>query len=246
MTAVMPLKRYVLAGTALVLVLAAMTVPSALAQQHSGARDLSGFWELAFDGRRVPPAHLQRGLTRAVLAQQARQDAHAVRWCNTLGMPFLMGVPRPLDIRQGRRLIVIAPESAVAAPRYLYLDRSTAPSKEEFEPTTNGFSLARWEGTTLIVETSGFSPTKGLTAIPGGGFRTADSKLTERFRLLQNGAVLAVTFTWQDPKVFRTPHTYEYRYHRVPPGYEARPPIPCDPFDEERTGFVTSVGGLGR
>jgi hypothetical protein len=210
------------------------------------APDLSGFWELSFDSRRVPEARLTPGLPRAALAEQARRDAHAVRWCNTLGVPFMMGVPRPLDIRQGRRIIVIAAESAVTAPRYLYLDRTNRPSREEFEPTTNGFSLARWERETLVVETTGFSPTKGMTAIPGGGFRTADSTLTERFRLLQNGAVLAVTSTWEDPKVFRAPHTYEYRYHRVPRGYEARPPVACDPFDDERTAFVTAPGGAAR
>ena len=210
------------------------------------APDFSGFWELSFDGRRVPEARLAPGVTRAVLAEQARRDAHAVRWCNTLGLPFMMGFSRPLDIRQGKRMIVIAAESAVVAPRYIYLDRTSAPGRDEFDPTTNGFSIARREGDTLVVETTGFSPTRGMTAIPGGGFRTAASRLTERFRLLQNGAVLSVTSTWTDANVFRTPHTYEYRYHRLPRGYEARPPLACDPFDEERAAFLTAAGGAPR
>ena len=48
------------------------------------------------------------------------------------------------------------------------------------------------------------------------------------------GQVLQVISTWTDPKVFRTPHTYELRYTRLPRDYEARPNAVCDPYDEER------------
>ena len=77
-------------------------------------------------------------------------------------------------------------------------------------------------------------PENGILGIPGGGFRTPDSRLVERFRLLKNGQILQVISTWTDPKVFRTPHTYELRYIRLPRDYEARPNAVCDPYDEER------------
>ena len=78
----------------------------------------------------------------------------------------------------------------------------------------------------------------GITAIPGGGYRTEKSRLVERYRLLKDGALLSVTFTWTDPTVFRTPHSYEYRYHRLPATYEPRQWLPCDPYDEERAKFL--------
>ena len=59
----------------------------------------------------------------------------------------------------------------------------------------------------------------------------------ERYRLLNNGALLSVTFTWTDPAVFATPQSYEFRYQRAERGYEARPYTRCDPFDAERTAF---------
>ena len=93
---------------------------------------------------------------------------------------------------------------------------------EIFDPTTNGDSIARWDGDTLVVDTIGFDGAKGLTMIPGGGYRTSESHLVERFRLLNDGAVLSVTFTWEDAKVFRTPHTYEFRYVRAPRMYRRR------------------------
>jgi hypothetical protein len=209
------------------------------------ARDISGFWELSIEGSNVPAAALAPGVTRAVLDEQAKKDAHAIRWCNILGLQHAMGSSRPIDIRQGARMIVIATE-VNAATRYLYLHRRTHINRDEFDPTTNGDSIARWEGNVLVVDTVGFDGNKGMTAIPGGGFRTADSHLVERYRLLNNGSILAVTFTWEDPKVFRTPQTYEFRYHRLPQSYEPRPPLACDPFDQERTRFLTTPPQIPR
>jgi hypothetical protein len=156
-------------------------------------------------------------------------------------MPTTMDVGRPLDIRQGTREVLVVAESPVTPVRHLYLDRTTHISKDTFDPTTSGDSIAHWDGDALVVDTTGFEPTHGVTTIPGGGFRTAASHLVERYRLLKNGAVLSVTFTWTDPAVFATPHTYEFRYQRVEPGYEARPYPRCDPFDADRAAFLTSV-----
>jgi len=221
----------------------AVTIIAALSSivgaQAPNARDISGYWELTYmDGQHVPRAQLVPRVTRAVLDAQAQKDFKAVRWCNILGMPAIMASPRPLDIRHSEKTIVIAAEIN-AATRYIYLNRATHISKDIFDPTTNGDSIAKWDGDTLVVDTVGFDPNKGVTAIPGGGFRTANSHLVERFRLMNNGSLLSVRFTWTDPGVFRTPHTYEFRYARLPRDYEARLPLNCDPFDETRTAFLT-------
>jgi hypothetical protein len=192
---------------------------------------------LSFDSRRVPDAVLTPAVTPAVLAGQRGKDAHAVRWCNFLGLPASMDSPRPINIRQGRREVVINFET-VATPRHLYF-QAAHPKMEEFDPTTVGHSIARWEGDTLVVDTIGFDGARGVTMIPGGGFRTADSRLTERYRLLNDGAVLSVTFTWEDPTVFQRPHAYEFRYVRAARLYEAQAPLACNPFDEGRTAFLT-------
>lgn len=205
--------------------------------QPFDAHDISGFWELPIDGRRVPPAQLARGVTPAVLAAQKAKDDKALRWCNWVGMPTTMDVGRPLDIRQGMREVVILAESAVTPVRHLYLDRSTHIDKEIFDPSTSGDSIAHWDGDVLVVNTVGFDPDHGVVAIPGGGFRTANSALVERFQLLKSGTLLSVTFTWTDPGVFRAPHTYEYRYQRVEKGYEPRPYASCDPMDAGRAAF---------
>jgi len=101
-----------------------------------------------------------------------------------------------------------------------------------------GDSRGRWEGDTLVVDTVGFHPERGVTAIPGGGYRTATSRLAERYRLVDGGGVLSVVFTWTDPSMFRTPHSYEFRYYRLPSNYEARTWLPCDPYNEIRAKFL--------
>jgi hypothetical protein len=218
--------------------LLAMSSATGDARQAAAAgRDISGFWELGFDSRRVPPANLAAGITAAMLAERARKDAHAARWCNMLGLPFIMDAGRPLDIRQGRGLIVIVAEH-YTAPRYLYLNRAAHISEEIFDPSTTGDSIARWEGETLVVDTVGFHPDRGITSLPGGGYRTARSRLVERYRLLENGSVLSVQFTWTDPEMFRTPHAYEFRYHRLAADYEPRLWLPCDPYNEVRATFL--------
>lgn len=217
--------------------LALLTLAIAGTAGAQNAPDISGYWELSFDSRRVPAAEVAASVTPAVIAAQREKDAHAIRWCNFLGLPTAMDSPRPINIRQGRREVVINFET-VAAPRHLYF-RPAHPDMEIFDPTTSGDSIARWEGDTLVVDTVGFDGAKGVTMIPGGGFRTSESRLTERYRLLNDGNVLSVTFTWQDPKVFRAPHTYEYRYVRAARTYEGQPPLACNPFDETRTAFLS-------
>jgi hypothetical protein len=142
--------------------------------------------------------------------------------------------------------MTIMPEYSAAQNRWIYLNRDTHIPADEYEAGVNGDSIGRWDGNTLVVETTLFHPDNGILGIPGGGFRTADSKLVERFRLLKNGQVLQVLSTWTDAKVLRTPHTYELRYVRLPRDYEARPNAVCDPYDEERAQLFAGPPKLTR
>ena len=73
---------------------------------------------------KVPSAKLVPTVTPARLSKHAKMDAHAIRWCNLMGMPFVMDSGRPIDIREGPTAIMIAAEN-VPNPRYLYKNRAT-------------------------------------------------------------------------------------------------------------------------
>jgi hypothetical protein len=186
---------------------------------------ISGNWELSYDSRKIPAAKLLPSVTPALLDQHARMDAHAIRWCNLMGMPFVMDSGRPIDIREGPTVVMIVAEN-VPNPRYLY-KRPAHINSDLYDPSTLGDSIAHWEGDTLVADTVGFHPEHGVTSIPGGGYRTDQSHLVERFRLVEDGHLLSVTFTWTDPTVFAEPHSYE-----------PRASLPCDPYDKDRADFL--------
>lgn len=204
-------------------------------------RDLSGYWMLppdGRDGRRVPTAQLVPAVTRQKLDAVAKHDLEAVRYCHQVGLPTAMGLASPYNIKISPTLMVVVTEYAAAQNRWIYLNRKTHISEDAYDPALYGDSIGHWEGNTLVVETTLFDGERGILSIPGGGFRTTTSTLVERFSLMKNGQVLSVVSTWTDPKVFRAPHTYEYRFNRMSRDYEGRLGAGCDPYDDERTAFL--------
>jgi hypothetical protein len=139
-------------------------------------------------------------------------------------LPMLMATSRPLNIVQGREEILIGSESERA--RFIYLDgrdHSIVKSKN-YKPTGTGHSIARWEGNMLVVDTVGFAPRTcdsrfPIMRTPGGGLAKETTHLEERIQLLDNGEMLSVTFTWEDPTVFSKPFRYTYKYRKIPQGY---------------------------
>jgi len=126
-------------------------------------------------------------------------------------MPFMMGHSAALDIVQTSDEILIIPE--MPGVRHIYIDGRPHPALDALEPSTVGHSIGRWEGDTLVVDTIGLVAGGG---VPGGGRRTPETHLLERYRLLEGGQRMSVTFTWQDPKIYVKPHTYEYIYYKDP------------------------------
>lgn len=204
---------------------------AAFAQQRP---DLSGYWELRYDSFNVPQASLTPARA-ADVAAQIRHDVDAIRWCDPIGMPAIMGDRAPIDLRQSPSVIGIVAKPQSSA-RYIYLDGRKHPDKDELDATTNGHSIGRWEGETLVVDTIGFND-RGVTRLPGGGVRTKNSHLTERYRLMNNGQRLDVAFTWEDSTVFTKPHTYEFRYYRISEISDPRM-FPCNAKDAERAKFL--------
>jgi len=200
------------------------------AQTTGAAPSLSGLWELRFDSRNVPQASVIPGSMN--LSDQAAHDTHAIRYCYNLGIPFLMNVS-PIDIVQnlsGKETVLTFPYRGPS--RHIYTDGRAHVNADIFDPSSSGDSVGHWEGDTLVVDTVGFSE-EGVTPT---------SHLMERYRLVSGGKQLSVTFTWEDPKVFANPHTYEFRYYRAPKGMEARE-YDCNASNEERAKFLLGTPG---
>lgn len=213
----------------------------AAAQDRSGP-SLSGYWELRFDSFSVPRAALTAE-GQAGEAERTTRDLEAIRACAPMGVPALMADRPVLNIQQSTTTIGLVPKGP-ASVRYIHIDGRPHPPADEWEGATNGHSIGRWEGDTLVVDTIGFND-RGLVSIPGGGFRRPGSKLTERYRLLNGGLVLSVVFTWTDAVVFRSPHSYEFRYYRVAQIVEPRSHN-CLANDADRRKFLEAGGVVVR
>jgi hypothetical protein len=197
--------------------------------------DISGYWELGIDDRSIPPAVLTPVAKRDE-AKMRDADLISQRYCRPLGVPAMMDPGRPLSIAQGAYEVLITAPVNTAFRHFYFRDKHPDPAI--YDPSSAGSSIAHWEGDTLVVDTIGFHEKNGRMMIPGGGYRTPDSHLVEKFKLIKDGQVLSVTSTWTDPKIFAQPHTYEFWYHRINSFYEPRPGIGCNPWDEQRASFI--------
>jgi hypothetical protein len=86
--------------------------------------------------------------------------------------------------------------------RQIFMDGRKLPNDPQ--PTWNGYSIAHWEGDTLVVETSGFRDDLWLDA--AGNPLTEEGKMTERIRRPNYGN-LEIEITINDPKAYTAPWT---------------------------------------
>lgn len=98
-------------------------------------------------------------------------------------------------------LLVILNEQN-ASYRQIFTDGRPLPVDPN--PSWNGYSSGKWEGDTLVVETTGFRD--GLWLDTGGSPLTDAARVTERFRRVNYGT-LEIGLTIDDPKAYTKPWT---------------------------------------
>ncbi|MEO6080613.1 MAG: DUF6152 family protein [Steroidobacteraceae bacterium] len=82
--------------------------------------------------------------------------------------------------------------------RVLYLDRKAPPA--DLRPSRTGYSIGRWEGNVLVVETTGFTP--GVLSADARLLHGAKLRVVERFELDASGSKLSRSYTAEDPEYF--------------------------------------------
>ena len=120
--------------------------------------------------------------------------------CIPIGAPALMFYPVANTITVQRDRVVMKVDW-MDSERIIYLDGRKHPPASE--TSLQGHSVGRWEGDTLVVETTNFRehPNGLSTALPG----SAQKRLTERFRLGQDGKSLIYSGVIDDPVYLSKP-----------------------------------------
>jgi hypothetical protein len=109
---------------------------------------------------------------------------------------------QPRKIVQTTNDVVIMYE-ANAGLRNIFTDGRALPTNDP-QPWWFGYSVGKYEGDTLVVETIGLRD-EGWLDVPGAPF-TSGAKITEKFRRTTYGR-LEIDITIDDPKAYTKPWT---------------------------------------
>ncbi len=131
--------------------------------------------------------------------------------CEPLGLTQLHMHPQPRKIIQTPREIVVLYE-ANGNTRDILMDGRGLPNNDP-TPWYYGYSVAHWDGDTLVVETTGFRDDVWLDV--EGSPLTNTGKMTERWRRPKFG-LMQIDITIEDPKAYTKPFTVRVNHQLMP------------------------------
>ena len=201
-----------------------------------GHPDLSGVWDTRIASPRIPAPEITStdgppvatffdvgrnvpgGLPFTPWAAELRRqrmashdednpDAH----CLPLGFMQLHTHSQPREIVQTPSTILIAYEANYGL-RQIFTDGRSLPASDP-EPWWYGYSVGRWDGDTLVVDTTGLRD-DGWLDVAGAPF-TSQAHVTERFRRVNYGR-LEIDVTIDDPKAYTKPWTVRVNQRLLP------------------------------
>lgn len=182
-----------------------------------GKPDLSGLWRLdpgPYGGNLLvdlKPGDIQPwadALYKQRMEDLGKDDPSTFK-CLPQGPRALYGAGGWARIIQSPMMVAILYENL--SHRQIFLDGRSLPNDPH--PSFMGYSVGRWEGDTLVVESIGFKDTTWLDF--GGHPHTEELKIVERYRRTDFGRI-ALTQTFEDPKVFSKPVTFDVKVEFVP------------------------------
>ena len=151
------------------------------------------------EARRDMPA----GLAIPTLKADNPEDRGASERC--------LGMPPPLPV------LFDIPMAFVQTPDHVVIHGEFADARIiPFSRKAAGGSVARWEGDTLVIETTGFLARDRVRPLFGGALIVnPDAKVIERYTRA-SADELVYQFTVEDPKAYTAPWLAEYSLYRAP------------------------------
>ena len=213
-----------------------VTLTAPAPRTPDGKPDLSGVWNyagvLGFRGGPPPPppgtppqatfwnieVGIKEGLPFTPYGAELRKQRMAGNSkdnpdaaCLPMGYMQSHTHSQPRKLIQQPNLIVIMYE-ANAGTRQIFLDGRPAPPADA-QPWWWGYSRGRWDGDTLVVESTHFRDGGWLDV--NGAPLTSEGKITERYRRPTVGT-LEIDVTIDDPKAYTRPWTVRVNQRLLP------------------------------
>jgi hypothetical protein len=142
-------------------------------------------------------------LARGTTAEQYNRIAFE---CKPLSMPYVMVHPVNIELVDRGELLELR-IGHFDAVRQIHM--SDVPPLDDRTPSPLGYSVGRWEGGSLVVETRHISAPYASVM---GMSQTPDMHVAERFSLQEEHAVLAYEMTLADHDTFEGPAVYRFYY----------------------------------
>lgn len=172
-----------------------------------GAEDLSEIHISVFFGMKPEEEPLKPEAV-AVVSKRGNEYTPQAR-CQPMGVPSFMMI-RAFKMIQTPHELIMFGESA-DPPRQIYLDGRGLP--KDPDPTWMGYSAAKWEDDTLVVQTTGFKEESWLDN--AGHPRSEQMMITERFRRRDFGHI-DLEIRYDDPKYYTRPFTNKTTLTLIP------------------------------
>jgi hypothetical protein len=133
-------------------------------------------------------------------------------WCLPMGNQQFNVHPFPRKILQTADTLIILYETHQGL-RQIFMDGRSLPPSADLQPWYYGYSVGRWEGETLVVETSGFKDGGWLDI--NGSPLTDQGRTIERFRRTNFGTI-EIEQTIDDPNAYTRPFTTRLTWRLMP------------------------------
>jgi hypothetical protein len=191
---------------------------------ESSPPDLSGIWGWHIEPGKSPFGRASLNLPftaegrkrvdeyRAIVGPDDNPGAHCLGSGMPESMTFSGGYPMEIIQRPEQITIIYEAHSEI---RRLYFGAKALPESDRV-PSRDGYSTARWEGNTLVVETSSLKEQEDQS-YP----HSDQARITERYHLTSDAKghrVLEVEWTLTDPVFYTKPVTSEKKWTFDPKG----------------------------
>jgi hypothetical protein len=201
---------------------AALAALPALAHAQSHP-DFTGAWQIAtyspalkpVDGSAVPLKPEAKKVYDQHLAAAAKGDRtwDETTICLPEGLPRLQTIKEPFEIMQKSNAMYFVAQNRL--PWRAFFGEKLP---EDPDPMYLGYHVAKWEGSKLVIDSSGF---RDVSVLDDSGIPHSEKlHLTATYEMGADNRTMSVTWKIEDPDTFTKPWTAKASFKRMPASFQ--------------------------
>jgi hypothetical protein len=169
----------------------------------------NGMWQVKRSGPPTDEAWSFTASAQAIMAAspEAKAAQQGFKPCAPFSPFDIFTAAHPLKFFYTKGEMLIMSDGDNLAVRRVFMDGG---AHDNIDPSYAGRSFGRWDGNTLVIETTDFDQ---LAKLSPGLSATSSTRLSERYRLIDANNI-EMTATITDATLLAKPHTFKMNYTR--------------------------------